>query len=130
VSAASLRSLDGCIKVWDLQEGHIGTEVQSVRMPYGVAGLHCLGDSVLVGTTGGTAYLCASLAAACACACAVGPATRAPPAQHAQTRSAAGSPHSASSPGEAAAVLSALSRAARVRVQAAADRRRRHRAQR
>lgn len=46
-------SLDGCIKVWDLQEPHVGRCLQTVRLPSEASSMSCAGDIVSVGTVDG-----------------------------------------------------------------------------
>lgn len=51
-------SLDGNIKIWDLQAPHLGRLLHSSRVPYNeeISSLHCTGTDILVGTVEGHVY--------------------------------------------------------------------------
>jgi len=50
-------SLDGCLKVWDLQEPHVGRLLQTVRLACEVSGLGCYGELLVAGAVDGRAWL-------------------------------------------------------------------------
>jgi len=58
-SAAISLSLDGSVKVWDLQENHLGGLLCSARLPEGreASSLSCSGPDIVVGSVDGRAYL-------------------------------------------------------------------------
>jgi hypothetical protein len=51
-------ALDGAVKVWDVQEPHVGRVLQTFKPGEGVAGLHTVGEVLAVGTTSGSLLLC------------------------------------------------------------------------
>jgi hypothetical protein len=46
------------MKVWDLQEPHVGRVLQSLNLGQEASGLSCVGDTAVVGTVDGEVKIC------------------------------------------------------------------------